>query len=409
MKRIIAAVLPLLIILGGVIGATVLIKSRKVVQSITPAPVVRGVETVRVERGPITLDLESDGIVQPRTETTIVAEVTGRITRAEPVFETGAFVGDDQTMLTIDRSTYEAAVASADAELARAGASLTRESSEAQLAIEEWAKFGQGEPTPLAKREPQLAEANAMVKSAKARLARAEIDLQRTEIRSPFAGRIRMRYVDDGQYVTAGTPIATIYSTDFAELRVAVAPADLAFVDLPLGKVTTEPENALAATVRAEYGGVVHEWDGYVARTEGEVDRATRMIYAIIRIPDPYARVNGDGRHPPLLIGSFATATITGRRLEDAAEISRRALIERSNGTEREWLALVVDSEDRLRLRPVEVLRLRQRTAIIGSGLSAGERLCVSPLDIPVDGMRVRSVSDTTDTDPPVGAKGATP
>ena len=259
----------------------------------------------------------------------------------------------------------------------------------------------------MARREPQLAEARAMVKSAQAGLARARIDLDRTSIRSPFPGRIRARFVDDGQFVTAGTPIATIYSTDFAEIRVAISPAELAYVDLPLGEVIDDPERGLTATVYAEYGRQTHEWAGYVARTEGEVEESTQMLHAIIRVPHPYGQINtnGDGHHAPLLIGSFVTARIDGRRLETAAEIPRRALIERTKQNERVWTALIVDSENKLRLRPVQVMRLAETTAIIGSGLATGEKLCISPLAVPIDGMQLRIVTTEDPESEPVGAE----
>jgi multidrug efflux pump subunit AcrA (membrane-fusion protein) len=51
---------------------------------------------------------------------------------------------------------------------------------------------------------------------------------------------------------------------------------------------------------------------------------------------------------------------------------------------------LVVDEESRLRLRSVEVKRLQGAEVILSSGLEEGERVCASPLDVVVDGMRVR-------------------
>jgi hypothetical protein len=59
---------------------------------------------------------------------------------------------------------------------------------------------------------------------------------------------------------------------------------------------------------------------------------------------------------------------------------------------------LVVDGEDRLRFREVDVLRVTHDRVLVRAGLAAGERVCVSALDTPIEGTPVRSVP----AEPPV-------
>ena len=121
------------------------------------------------------------------------------------------------------------------AAIAQANLRLETELQEALVAMEEWELLGVGRPTPLAMREPQIAEARALLLSAEAALAQAEYDLERTIVRAPYAGRVRQERVDIGQFLSQGNSVATLYSVDAAEVRLPIPDAELAYVALPLG------------------------------------------------------------------------------------------------------------------------------------------------------------------------------
>ena len=145
-------------------------------------------------------------------------------------------------------------------------------------------------------REPQLAQARALLSSAEARLEKARRDLDRTRIRAPYRGRVRAKMADVGDYVAPGTPTASIYAVDFAEVRLPMKDDDLAYLDLPLGlRTDSGPEaSGPAVVLRGKFAGAMHTWTGYVHRTGGEIDARTRMIDVVVRIVDPY----GEGREP---------------------------------------------------------------------------------------------------------------
>jgi RND family efflux transporter MFP subunit len=228
-----------------------------------------------------------------------------------------------------------------------------------------------------------MARAAATLSAARAMLAQATRDLERTAVGAPFDGRVRNENVDVGQFVARGERVARIYSTDVAEIRLPLADDDLAFLDLNMAwrdseKTAPGPE----VTVHAEFAGHRWQWKGRIVRTEGQIDPATHVIHAVASVDDPYGR-GSDPARPPLAAGLFVEADITGRVASGVITLPRAAM----RGESR---VLVVDGDDRLRSRKVKVLRREAERVIVSEGLGAGERVCVSTLEVATDGMKVR-------------------
>lgn len=388
MNRALRVLLPLGLIALGALGAVAMINSRsrpEVRQLEVPVPLVR-VQTVELRD--VQLVVRSQGTVSPRTESTLVAEIAGRVTWVASSFASGGFFEEHDVLLKIDAHDYRQAVVQASAAVARAELRLAREQAEADVARAEWSDLGQGTPTSLTLHEPQLADAAAALEAARAGLGQAQRDLERTRIRAPYAGRIRHKQVDVGQYVTPGTPLATVYAVDSAEIRLPLADDELAYVDLPLGyRGESDRPAGPRVLLRAHFAGRTHEWEGRIVRTEGEIDPRSRMIHAVVRVDDPYAR-GGDPRRPPLAVGLYVEAEILGRVARQVAVLPRLAL----HG---ENQLLVVSDDDRLHFRTVEILRMTGDELIVSAGLQAGERICLSPLAAVTEGMRVRSTART--------------
>ena len=370
-------ILPIAILALAALVVVALVSSRPAVETaprqVAPPPVrVVTVEPTRVE-----LRVRSQGSVVPATEADLVSEVAGNIVWVAGSFEVGGFFDTGDVLLRLDRRDYELAVASGRASVAQARVALTREEAEAEVAREEWEDLGEpGEPGPLVLREPQLDEARARVEAALANQARAELDLSRTAIRAPFAGRLRAKRVDRGEFVNRGVPLATIYSVDAAEVTLPVPDSELAFLDLPLG---AELRGAGPRVVlEAPFAGGLHEWEARIVRVGGEIDPATRMVNLIARVEDPY-RAMGD--RPPLSVGLFVDAEVVGRSVDSVFEVPRGALV----GADRVWLV----EDDRLTLRQVGILRSDPDVAIVSDGLASGDRVSLTILETAVDGMLV--------------------
>ena len=369
--------LPLGILAAAAAIVAVLVRTRPAVETapreIAPPPV----RVLAVQPTSVVLRVRSQGSVVPVTEADLVSEVAGNIVWTAGSFEVGGFFDAGDVLLRLDRRDYELAVASARASVAQARVALTREEAEAEVAREEWEDLGEpGEPGPLVLREPQLEEARARVEAAEANRARAELDLSRTAIRAPFAGRLRAKRVDRGEFVNRGVPLATIYSVDAAEVTLPVPDSELAFLELPLG---SELGGAGPRVVlQAEFAGGRHEWEARVVRVGGEIDPATRMVNLIARVRDPYRTASG---RPPLSVGLFVDAEILGRSVDSVFEVPRGALV----GADRLWLV----EDGRLALSQVGILRSDPDVAIVSGGLEGGDLVSLTVLETAVDGMLV--------------------
>jgi len=396
-KTLLKFILPLLVLGLGVFAVSKMIAMKPVVETREPElpdPVVRVIE---VQPQNFRFTVLAQGNVVPRTETTVVPEVSGRVVYVYPSLAAGGFFEAGTTLLGIDPRDYELAMVGARAEVARAQVTLETEKAQAEVALKEWQSLGQGEASSLLRREPQLAQARAFLESAHAALEQARRNLEKTEIKAPFAGRVRQKNVDIGQFVTIGAPVATIYSVDFAEVRLPLPDKELAYLNLPLSyRGDRDKKKGPGVVLRATFGGKEYSWQGRIVRTEGVIDPQTRMIHVVAQVENPYGRGRNPGR-PPLAVGMFVEAEIMGKLSRDVFLLPRNAL----RGKDR---ILVVDSEQRLHFRNISVLRTNRDQVIVESGLEAGELVSLAALDTVVDGMKVRVLEEKEISEPAADA-----
>lgn len=377
-------ILPILLVAIAAFGARQLAASRPAPQTQRAEPPVPVVRSQSVEFVDEQLIVESQGTVAPRTESLLASEVAGRVVWVSPDFVSGGFFEADAPLLRVDAHDYQQALIGAEADVSASQLRLAQEEAEAELARLEWQQLGQGEAAELTLHVPQLANAHAAVRAAEANLEQAKRNLQRTELRAPYAGRVRSKNVDVGQYVRPGDELAVLYAIDYAEVRLPLPDDDLAFVDLPVVYRGEQAVRGPRVTLLAQFAGQSWQWHGRIVRTEGEIDPDSRMVNAIAQVQNPYQRGTGANiRRPPLAAGMYVQARIHGRVAEQVAVIPRAALL--ADGR-----VLVIDADDRLRFREVEILRATRDQVLVGQGLANGERVCVSNLDTVTDGMRVR-------------------
>ncbi len=380
-KKSIKVILPVLVIALGIVGLVGMIAARPKVETKAPEvqpPLIRVMSATTQD---LQLKVTAQGSVAPRTESSLVPEVSGRVEWVSPALAPGGFFEEGAPLLRIERRDAEVALRQARAAKARAQSEvrLARANLKRSLDLSEQGVVSSAE-LDTAKNNAGVAE--AMLMEAEAQLERAATDLERTEIVAPFAGRVRDKRVDVGQFVNRGTPVATIYSVDFAEVRLPVPDDQLAYVDLPL-HYRGESDEPMQPTVvlRARIAGSEYEWEGKIVRTEGEIDPRSRMVHAVAQVANPYARSSGSKR-PPLAVGLFVEAEILGRELRDVIVLPRAAI----RGKDR---VLVVE-DDTLRFRDVEVVRAERENVIVSGGLRDGELVAVSPIEAAVDGMAIR-------------------
>ncbi len=282
-------------------------------------------------------------------------------------------------LLEIDPLDYEVALEQAGANLARAESDLNNENKNhvRQMDLIDRGAISDAE---IDNSENRVAIAEAVLREATARLARAERDLSRTRVIAPYNGRVRSERVDLGQFVRRGEAIGTLYAVDYAEVRLPIPNIDLGFLDLPLNVAGNELTNIVPVKLRTEFAGVQQSWDGRIVRTEGELDPATRMVQVVASVANPYDQASN---RAPLAVGLFVEAEILGREVDNVSVLPRSALREDNR-------VLLVDNNDQLVFREVRVLRRADDKVYIGSGLSRGDRICISPLQSSTEGMQVR-------------------
>jgi RND family efflux transporter MFP subunit len=383
--------LPVAVLLVGAGVSSTMFTLKPEAPTRTPVTVIPQVRVVKVDIINLPLIVRSQGTVNPRTESQLVPEVTGRIIEVSPAFVAGGFFEAGDILLRIDPHDYEQVIVQREAEITAAQLRIAEEEAEKELAQWGWDRIGTGEARSLTMREPQLASAKANLAAAQANLETARRNLDRTQVRAPYAGRVREKSVDRGQFVTMGTPVARIYAVDIAEIRLPLPDDELAHLDLPLNyRGDAGRIRGPRVRLQANFAGQVYEWQGRIVRTEGEIDTRTRMVHVVAEVNNPYGR-GDDPNRPPLAAGMFVEAEIEGRVAKEVAELPRAAL----RGTSQ---VLVVDSNDRLQRRNVTLLRTTPTHIIVTEGLDAGERVNLSSIEAVSDGMEVQTVLVGTET-----------
>lgn len=380
LRRFLTFIMPVLILAGAFGGMQVLAAMKNEPEKKEEPVKALSVIISNAVSENVTLSVSAQGEVQPRSQIDLVPQVGGILTFMSPKFiEGGAFRKGD-LLARIEPAEYEMRVVQAQANVAQAETTISREQSERDIARKDWEELGNGgAPSALTLREPQMAEASAQLAGAKAQLAEAELHLQRTNIYAPFSGRVISRKVNQGGYVTTGQQIGEIYSTDIMDVRLPLTNQDLGRAGLSLG-YSAKPGQGINVDLTADVAGVMAKWQGQIVRTDSRFDPETRVLFAYVEVIDPFGKSASDGI--PLAPGIYVDAKIAGEVVNDAITIPRSGL----RGEDQVYIA---KADETLEIRTVTVRASDRERAIILSGLSAGEWVVTSPIRGAVTGMSV--------------------
>lgn len=413
-------------ILGGaILLAFVMIALRPTPEAVEPQMQEPLVQTVPFGAADGPIMVSATGTVMPRDEVSVGAEVGGRIVYVHPDFREGGRVGAGSVLFRIDPADFRNRVQSAEADVAAQDVAVLQANEEVTIARAELDRFAAREeqragmrstvddsdyaasilpparstsgtsgaqsaadtkpaPSRLATREPQLRSAEAARARAAAQLADARLALRRTSVPAPFAGLVRSENVAVGTLVQPGQVLGSIVRSSEYEVKVSLTEDEAALIP---GLLTGSA--AIPAVVYADFGDVTWQWTARVVRADTLLDPETRTIDVFLLVNSPLTSgqpVVDDGEEravPPLLLGSFVRAEITGGSPRPYAVIPVTAL---RPGNE-VWVA----RDGKLSIIPVEVLQRSDDTATITTpSLAQGGRLVTSSLRTPVEGMSVR-------------------
>lgn len=369
-------IIPIAILVSSIGVFVSLINTKPVLSTSAKEPVPVAVRALNINLAPMTLSVSSEGNVQPKVETKIVAQVSGEVIELSPSLVAGGDFSKGDVLLKLDPRDYEIALARSKAALSRAMAEQRFAAEEASrvksLYNDELASMAQ-----LQNAQRLASVADAAREDAKASVDRAQIDLERTVIQAPFNGRVRTEDIDIGQFVPKGAMVAKVYDTDRLEVRLPLADAQLAYLDARYAQTGLAGDMPASVTLTADYAGTEQTWDAKLLRTEGDISTKSRFLYVIAEVTET---VNSNGVRLP--VGLFVDAVIQGRTVDNLVSIPRTAL--RPDNS-----VMVIDDDERLHFRDVSVFKLSDSNAIIANGLASGDRISISRLQFVVEGMPV--------------------
>jgi len=375
-----------------VVIVIVAIGAAKMMSSLRKAPEKKAqsvsaplLNAVQVYPETLQMTVQGFGTVKPRMAVQVVPQVSGKVIQCHRQLVNGGFFKADEPLVVIEQTDYTLAVESADASVAQAEVKVEQEKAEADVAHQEWEKLHPDKQPDsiLVFREPQIRNAQAQLNAAKARLAKAKLDLERTTMTMPFDGRIVQTNIDVGQFITAGAPVATVYRTDIVEIVVPLEDAELEWFDLPLDGNRNSDSDGTPVGVFASFAGNEHTWAGRLVRTEGQIDPKSRMVHVVAQVTDPFKTESG---RPPLTPGMFVRVDIEGRQVKDIYRLPRYAI---RQGAE-VWVARGTGEAKELAIEPVKIVRMDRDFAYVVSGLDEGDFVITSALETVTNSMAVR-------------------
>jgi RND family efflux transporter MFP subunit len=385
MKHIIKIGTPIAILLAAV-GAYAVMQQSAAKPSLQPTePSLISAQYIEARSQTTTITVHSQGTVQPCLQTTLTAEVSGRIHRVAPAFHTGGVFKSGALLLEVDAQDYREMVTRAEAALASAQLTLATEQARAAQAERDWKALSSEQPSELALRRPQLAHAQAEVRAAQAEVSKARRELSKTRILAPYDLMISETHVDVEQYVQAGTSFARVFGTRAAEIRLPVTDEDLDRLGMSTRTAQPlRPNQMPVVRLSATISGHTHFWQGRVVRSEGLYDLETRLIHVVATVEDPYGFYSD--KHPfALAMGMFVQARIEGQTLRDRVVLPSSALVD----SDTVW---IIRANNTLQQRKVCLTYVDARHLVIDDGVMPGERVYFNPVDVVADGMQVTPV-----------------
>ena len=365
---------PLIIILVSIIIFVLMIRLRPEAKFEEPKIIPQLVETMVAYPSEVEAKISSQGTIRPEHEIFVTSELSGKVTWVSKNFLDGAGFQIGDTLMKIEKRDYELALISTESSLFQARLALEREEAEANLASIEWKRVGKGDASSLTLREPQLAQARAVLAAAEAAYEQSKRNLERTSIIAPFDGRVRKKMVDLGTNLIPGSRLADIYATASFEVRLPIADKDIPFIGIPLDGTSIDPANRPEVRLFTSYGGDELNTKGSIVRSQSEIDPKTRMISVIATIPISNANSG-------FKVGMFVNAEINGLSFPGVTVVPRSAVKDN-------MIWVVID--EKLRRKSVEVIRFEKDFAFISDGLNKNDRILITRLSSYVDGMPVR-------------------
>ncbi len=384
-KTLIRILLPVIVVTIGAYCAYLLFKSGPKAKRRQPVRQAVLVQVQTVQRTSPKVNIQAMGTVMPARRVTLHSQVSGRVVALEPEFVISGHFQAEAMMLKIDPREYRLTIVQRQSEVTRAQYELKLEIGRQDIAKRETEPFHSGpsvskKDRELALRKPHLANARASLKAAKAALAKARLDLERTEIKAPFNALIQEKQTDLGANISTQTPLATLVGTDQYYVEASVPANHLQWIKIPSNSQATGARVTIKPDTKAKSAYL-----GRVIRLRADLEQEGRMARILISIQDPLGLQTPmpQDKSLPLLLGAFVNLEIEGPQLKELFAIPAIAL----RDGKRLW---ILDTDNVLAIRDTEVVWRERETVYVRDGLEQGESLILSAISAPVTGMPLR-------------------
>jgi len=331
-RKIFRVLLPLLIFIFLIIISIIIISSapkpEKKEEEIK-APLVTAFKVTLENKS---LVMNSFGVLKPKHQTSLIAQVSGQVTKISPVFASGGKVKEGDFLAQIDPSDYQAALIEAQANLQRSRAALDEEEARGIVAKKEW----QGATSAL-----------------------------------PYNALINKRNIDLGQFISLGTNLGEVSSIDIGEVRLPLSSSDYSYL-------VNEKNNSVILT--RDENGSQQQWIAKIVRDEGVIDEQSRMIYLVAEIKNPYQKV------PQLKFGTFVKAAIESKSHDNVAVIPSHLY--------RDGHVTLINDKREVHQQPVKVLKRDKVYVYIADGLNNDDLILDTKVEHLYEGMKVRLKGD---------------
>ena len=364
-KRHIQIIIAFLIIIGALGISVYLFHTRPPVKKKRIPKFIPLVEVKEVYYSPYQIVLELTGQVETSKVISLVSEVAGKIIYVSPKMQEGQFFEKGELLFKLDYKEYLLAVKSAKAQVEKIKNDLKLLQTQAEQSIKEWKIVSSAPPPPLVKKEPQIKALKAQLKAAEINLQKALLNLEKTEIYAPFSGKTIQKFVDIGQYVSPMQTLAKIYSTEDVQVKVYVSPKEVKWIKPNMKAKIINNLNEKPA------------W-GKIIGIGGEIDPKTGLIPVIIKILPKYA--------PYFLLNDYVKVLIYGPVLEKAIVLPFQAV----HIKDKESIVWTVDEQNKLVSKKVKISFIKKDVVVVTKGLNNGDKVVITPLDVAIEGMRIR-------------------
>ncbi|WP_353979080.1 efflux RND transporter periplasmic adaptor subunit [Salinicola endophyticus] len=360
-----------LVVLAGVAYRLLLSPADKATPPAGAGAPATAVAAVSASRGDLALRLSALGTVRPLRSVDIRTRVEGELT--EVAFDEGDRVEKGQLLARIDPRDYQAALAQAKGQLRQNQAQLAS-------AREDLARYQKLISTNYVSRQ-ELEQQRQLVRQYEGSVAAdqaavdsARVQLDYTRITAPFSGVVGIRNVDPGNIVQLGDsdPIVTLTQLDPISVIFSLPSR---YVDTVRARLAAGEHPAVNVT-----GPDGQTVNGQLTSVDSRIDSATGTIRLRATLDNP------GGLYP----NAYVDVSLISQTLRDRVIVPEPAIQTGQNGD----YVYVINADDSVSRREVEVSASEGYQSAIASGLEAGERVVVDGVDSLRDGAKVRVVSD---------------